>query len=94
MNFKTLSETDSPQDLSNLSTTMQNVKQCRRRVPDPEAYAFNGEGSSQKEERALKEIRDKVHDLKVVARAKVVTERIYCAAYHPEKTKDLIFVGG
>jgi hypothetical protein len=35
-----------------------------------------------------------VHDLKVVARAKVVTERIYCAAYHPEKTKDLIFFGG
>jgi len=73
---------------------MQNVMQCRRRVPDPEAYAFNGEDSSQKEERALTEIREKLHDLKVVARAKVVTERIYCAAYHPEKTKDLIFFGG
>jgi hypothetical protein len=73
---------------------MQNVIQCRRRVPDPEAYAFNDEGSSQKEERAVTEIREKVQDLKVVARAKVVTERIYCAAYHPEKTKDLIFFGG
>jgi hypothetical protein len=36
LNFKTLAETDSPQDLSQLSATMQNVTQCRRRVPDPE----------------------------------------------------------
>ena len=94
LNFKTLAETASPQDLSKLSSTMQNVAQCQRRVPDPEFYSFDGEGKSQRHERAVREIRDVVHDLKVVARAKVVTERIYCAAYHPETKKDLIFFGG
>ena len=73
---------------------MQSVIQCQRRVPDPDAFAFNGGDGSQKRERAVQEIRDKVNDLKVVARAKVVTERIYCAAYHPDVTKDLIFFGG
>jgi hypothetical protein len=73
---------------------MQNVMRCQRRVPNPEAYTFDGEGSSQKHKRAVMELRDQVQDLKVVARAKVVTERIYSAAYHPETTKDLILFGG
>ncbi len=50
--------------------------------------------NSRKAERAVQEIKEKVQNLKVVARAKVVTERIYCAAYHPDVTKDLIFFGG
>jgi len=32
--------------------------------------------------------------LKVVARAKVMQDRVYSAAYHPDPTKDLIFFGG
>lgn len=94
LNFKTLAETGSPQDLPKLSSMMRNVAQCQRRVPDPESYSFEGESKSQKHERAVREIRDKVQDLTVVARARVVTERIYCSAYHPETTKDLIFFGG
>lgn len=31
--------------------------------------------------------------MKVISRAKVTQDRIYCAAYHPEVTKDLIFFG-
>jgi len=94
LNFKTLAEMDSPQDLSKLSTTMEDVVQCKRRVPDSDAFVFEGGGNNKKTERAVQEIREKVQNLKVVARAKVLTERIYCAAYHPEVTKDLIFFGG
>ena len=94
LNFKTLAETDSPQDLSKLSTTMGDVVQCKRRVPDSDAFVFEGGENSRKAERAVQEIKEKVQNLKVVARAKVVTERIYCAAYHPDVTKDLIFFGG
>jgi hypothetical protein len=94
INFKTLAETESPQDLSKLSKTMEGVVQSERRVPDSEAFVFDRDGGNRKEERLVQEIREKVQNLRVVARAKVVMERIYCAAYHPEVTKDLVFFGG
>lgn len=43
---------------------------------------------------ATAELREKLGNLVVVARAKVARERIYSAAYHPDATKDLIFFGG
>lgn len=91
LNFHTLAETDSPQDIAQLSTTMESVAQVSRAVGDPEAFAFSEEA---KHKSALKELRDKVENLKVVSRAKVTTNRIYCSAYHPEVTKDLLFFGG
>lgn len=94
LNFKTLAETESPQNLTNLSAMMEGIVQTKRRAPSSEAFDFDQVGGEEKEERAVEEIREKVQKLKVVARAKVVTERIYCAAYHPEVTKDLIFFGG
>ncbi|KAF8197453.1 WD40-repeat-containing domain protein [Pholiota molesta] len=90
LNFHTLAETDSPQDVSELSATMQSVAQVSRRVGNPEAFAYAEEA---KHVAAVKELRDKVQNLKVVSRAKVTTNRVYCAAYHPEVTKDLIFFG-
>lgn len=91
LSFHTLAETDSPQDISQLSTTMQNVTQVSRDVGDPEAFSFPEEA---KHAAAVKELREKVQSLKVLSRAKVTTNRIYCATYHPEVTKDLIFFGG
>lgn len=70
---------------------MQSVAQVSRRVGNPEAFAYTEEA---KHVAAVKELRDKVQNLKVVSRAKVTTNRVYCAAYHPEVTKDLIFFGG
>ncbi|KAF9564603.1 WD40 repeat-like protein [Agrocybe pediades] len=92
LNFKTLAETDEPQELSKLSETMATVSQYEgpKRVGDPEAFNYREEAKHQK---AVKELRAQVEGLKVVARAKVTTNRIYCAAYHPEVTKDLIFFG-
>lgn len=46
------------------------------------------------EEREITELKKKLGKLKIVARAKVTINRIYCARYHPEKSKDLIFFGG
>lgn len=43
---------------------------------------------------ATAELREKLGQMVVVARAKVTRERIYSAAYHPDPTKDLIFFGG
>ncbi|EPT06091.1 hypothetical protein FOMPIDRAFT_1026938 [Fomitopsis schrenkii] len=42
---------------------------------------------------ATAELREKLGQMVVVARAKVTRERIYSAAYHPDPTKDLIFFG-
>ena len=37
---------------------------------------------------------ERLQNLKVVSRAKVTENRVYNAAYHPEKTKDIVFFGG
>jgi hypothetical protein len=92
LNFKTLAETDEPQEISQLSRTMQNVAQTLgRHVGDPEAFNFQDEA---KHKTAVNYLREKLENLKVVSRAKVTTNRVYCAAYHPETTKDILFFGG
>ncbi|KAF9483761.1 WD40 repeat-like protein [Pholiota conissans] len=90
LHFNTLAETDSPQDISELSTTMQSVVQEIRRIGNPDDFVYSEEA---KHVAAVKELREKVQNLKVVSRAKVTTNRVYCAVYHPEITKDLIFFG-
>ena len=47
-----------------------------------------------KEEHEVVQLRKRLSKLKIVARAKVTMNRVYCAQYHPEKSKDLIFFGG
>ena len=49
---------------------------------------------TKEEEREVAELKKKLAKLKIVARAKVTMNRVYCAQYHPEKSKDLIFFGG
>lgn len=92
LNFNTLAETNSPQEISALSTTMAGVVQLKsRKVGDPDAFAWRDDN---KHKAPVQEIREKVEDLKVVSRAKVTMNRIYCAAYHPDVQKDLLFFGG
>lgn len=92
LNFKTLIETNEPQGLSNLSTTMDSITQFSGSRPsgNPEAFVFDDD---RKHQSAVKELREQVQGLKVISRAKVTMNRIYCAAYHPEVSKDLIFFG-
>jgi len=46
------------------------------------------------EECEVAQLRKRLTKLKIVARAKVTMNRVYCAQYHPERSKDLIFFGG
>lgn len=47
-----------------------------------------------KEKVEVEHLRKQLQRMRVVSRAKVCDNRIYSSAYHPEKTKDLIFFGG
>ncbi|KAI0054131.1 WD40 repeat-like protein [Auriscalpium vulgare] len=46
-----------------------------------------------KEAAEVTALRERLSGMRVVARAKVTQERVYSMAYHPEVTKDVIFVG-
>jgi len=63
--------------------------------PQPSAkYESFSYEDTKEEEREVTELKEKLTKLKIVARAKVTMNRVYCAQYHPEKSKDLIFFGG
>jgi hypothetical protein len=47
-----------------------------------------------KEAAEVAALRERLQNMKVVARAKVTLDRVYSAAYHPDPTTDLIFFGG
>ncbi|KAG8942914.1 hypothetical protein FRC04_003314 [Tulasnella sp. 424] len=46
-----------------------------------------------KTDQKLEEVRDEAKKAKIRSRAKVTQERIYCMAYHPSTSKDLVFFG-
>ncbi|KAG9050812.1 hypothetical protein FS837_002368, partial [Tulasnella sp. UAMH 9824] len=46
-----------------------------------------------KSDEKLEEVRDVAKQAKIRSRAKVTQERIYCMAYHPTTSKDLVFFG-
>ena len=82
-----------PGALSGLSARLQSLLETRhpRRTADQDAFVFE---KDKKEEAEVEELRERLKDMKVVARAKVTQNRVYCAAYHPDPTTDLIFFGG
>ena len=48
----------------------------------------------QKVDEDVEELREKFKNVKIVSRAKITTDRVYSAAYHPVTSKDLLFFGG
>lgn len=70
---------------------MVNVWPRPQRSGTYESFAYE---NTKEEECDVAELKKKLTKLKIVARAKVTTNRVYCAQYHPEKSKDLIFFGG
>jgi len=82
-----------PGAFSGLSARMWSLLQARhpRRAADQDAFVFE---KDKKEEAEVEELRERLKDMKVVARAKVTQNRVYSAAYHPDPTMDLIFFGG
>ena len=49
---------------------------------------------SKKEDAEVTALRESLQGLQIASRAKVTQDRVYSVAYHPEKSKDLIFFGG
>ena len=82
-----------PGALSGLSARMQALLRARhpRRTADRDAFVFERD---RQEDAEIAALRERLQGLRVVARAKVTQDRVYCAAYHPDPTMDLIFFGG
>lgn len=82
-----------PGALSGLGARLRSLLQARhpRRTADRDAFVFE---KDKKEEAEIEKLRERLKDMKVVARAKVTQDRVYSAAYHPDPTMDLIFFGG
>jgi len=80
-----------PGALSGLSARLHSLLQTRhpRRTADQDAFV-----SEKDKEVEVEALRERLKDMKVVARAKVTQNRVYCAAYHPDPTMDLIVFGG
>lgn len=80
-----------PEDSESLTKALEGIpKTSVERKGNFDDYEFE---DSKEDERALKDLQERMSNLVVHARAKVTNQRIYCAAYHPEVTKDLIFFG-
>lgn len=80
------------EELPSLRTTLSSLTTTPhpRKTGERDAFVFDDDT---KEDAEVTALRDRLQGLKVVSRAKVTQDRIYSAAYHPEVTKDLIFVG-
>ncbi|KAL1712101.1 WD40-repeat-containing domain protein [Schizophyllum commune] len=63
-----------------------------RRAADPEDFVYSA-AESKKEDAEVTGLRESLQGLQIVSRAKVTQDRVYSVAYHPEKSKDLIFFG-
>ncbi|KAI0807417.1 WD40 repeat-like protein [Fomes fomentarius] len=92
LDLSTLTDNVSQEELSGFRNTFQEVLKTPRPrgTSGDDAYVFDDENE---EEAEVKELKEKLGKLKIVARAKVTQDRIYSAAYHPEPTKNLIFFG-
>ena len=63
-----------------------------RRAAAQDAFVYDADDKA--EAREVAALQKGVGSLKVAARAKVTQDRVYSAAYHPDRSKDLIFFGG
>ncbi|KAJ7285780.1 WD40 repeat-like protein [Mycena rebaudengoi] len=90
LDLTTLAAEEEEKDVADLSIALQNISQGARRVRDTDEFVSEDDKA---DAHRVSELRDKLKDLKVASRAKVTQNRVYCAVYHPEVTKDLIFFG-
>ena len=63
-----------------------------RQIGDMSEFTYDDD--KERESAEVTALRERLSGLKIVSRAKVTQDRIYSAAYHPEKSKDLVFFGG
>lgn len=97
LELSTLLEPSEPseEDKSSLRTTLNELVQksyCRR-IADRNDFTFE-EDDRDREKEEVQDLRTRLQDMVVVSRAKVTQDRVYSSAFHPEKSKDIIFFGG
>ncbi|KAG1756714.1 WD40-repeat-containing domain protein [Suillus paluster] len=92
LDLTTLGDELEESELSSLRSSLQAVANVplSKRIADADAFVFH---EDRKNEAEVKELRKTLQKLRVVSRAKVTSDRVYSAAYHPEATKDLVFFG-
>ncbi|KAH7921730.1 WD40 repeat-like protein [Leucogyrophana mollusca] len=92
LDLTTLAEELEPPELITLRAALQTAvtTPLPKRVGEIDAFVFD---EDKKDDAAVKDLRNRLQKMKVVARAKVTQDRVYSAAYHPEVSKDLIFFG-
>ncbi|KAF9520558.1 hypothetical protein BS47DRAFT_1387175 [Hydnum rufescens UP504] len=86
------SEELSNEEIQSLRNTLEVV--CRE--PHPRAVGKDSPSSppdKEQKDHAIAELRALLSKMVIRSRAKVTQDRVYSMAYHPERTKDLVFVG-
>lgn len=81
------------EEMSALRRSLQAItnKSIPRSTGNVDAWVYEGD---KRDEKLVQELRKRLGKMKIISRAKVTQDRVYCAIYHPEPTKDLIFFGG
>lgn len=92
LDLKTLVEDLDAAEVTELTSALKDTATSSeaRRIGSQDAFEY----AEKQEKAAVSDLKERLKGLKVVSRAKVTQDRVYSAAYHPEKTKDLIFFGG
>lgn len=92
LDLKTLLSEKEETDDADCKATFDLITQTDtvKAVGEPDAFTFK---EDKKHIAAVADLRERMQSLKIVARAKVTLDRVYCAAYHPDVQKDLIFFG-
>ncbi|KAF8522250.1 WD40 repeat-like protein [Hysterangium stoloniferum] len=87
LDLLTMGDEMAPSDIHSLNAT---ISACAR---TSQAKNENNSPTQNRDESELNELKKQYGKVKIVSRAKVTQDRVYCSLYHPEKTKDLIFFG-
>lgn len=76
---------------SSFFTEFSSLTEQTQRTGDPEKFLYHDDAQ---EKASVEGLKADIAGMKIVSRAKVTQNRVYCAVYHPDITKDLIFFGG
>ncbi|KAF9053743.1 WD40 repeat-like protein [Hymenopellis radicata] len=80
---------EDPKDTLELEQRLKDAQE----QPDRSGESDSTSPDNTTETRAVATLKEQLKDLRVVSRAKVTLNRVYCSAYHPDVQKDLIFFG-
>ncbi|KLO13552.1 WD40 repeat-like protein [Schizopora paradoxa] len=92
LDIPTLMPDSEDYEIQELTNTLKSVAEgsIPRQLPVAEPYVFSNTDEEKAEVAALKK---RLKNMKIASVNKITSDRIYSSAYHPDKSKDLIFFG-